>query len=195
MSYSTNIPQPTDQTLQSQKQILSNFQTIAQLFFANHYPLDGDNEYQGMHTVMTMQPQSGDPSTSSSQISLYNKLVSSIPELFFAPNSAQTPIQLTYPSLNTTPTNAQQYTFVAGPFVIYGGKITNPTNGQVIPLSPITNLLYVGTTTANYKLGSLIQSSATIPTSINSPISSFTINYDTTGGTTTRDVYYLAIGQ
>jgi hypothetical protein len=195
VSYNSNIPQGTDPTLQSQKQLLSNFQTIASLFAANHYPLIGNQDYQGMHVVMTMQPQNGDPSTDATQVALYNKLVGGIPALFFAPNSDQTPIQLTYPFINTTPTNAQQYSFVAGPFVIYGGLITNPPNGFQVTLSPTTNILYAGTTTANYKLGSLIQSPTTIPTSINSPLSTFTISYDTTGGTTTRDVYYFAIGQ
>lgn len=196
MGYNVNIPQVTDQILQSQKQILSNYQAISKLFFVNHYPLTRDKIFQGMHTVLTMQPQTDDPATDANQLALYNKLDgTSTSQLFFAPNNSQTSIQLTSSFINTTSTNAQQYTFVAGPFIIYGGKITNPTNGQVITLSPTSNLLYVGTTTANYTLGSLIQSTATIPTNVNTPMSNFTINFDTTGGTTTRDVYYLAIGQ
>jgi hypothetical protein len=196
MSYNINIPQGTDQTLQSQKQLLSNFQTIDSLFGANHYPLTGEQNYQGMHTVLTMQPQGGDPPTNATQISLYNKLdINSIPALFFAPNNSQTPIQLTYPFINTTSTNTQQYTFVAGPFVIYGGKIKNPTNGQVITLSPTSNLLYVGLTRGNSKTLSARISYAPTPTNINSPPSTFTINYENVPSTIVGDIYYLVIGQ
>lgn len=197
MSYNPLIPQVSDQTLQSQKQLLSNFQTLAQVFTANHFPLTGVSKYQGMHTVLTMQPQSGDPSTDATQIGLYNKLVSSIPALFFAPNSAQTPIQLTYPSINTTLANTQQYSFVAGPFVIYAGMVTNPTNGQTIPLSPTTNLLYVGLTLANFGTGQVTFSRTPTAININSPMSNFTITYEVQVSipTPNQQIYYIAIGQ
>lgn len=200
MSYNTNIPQGTDTTLQSQKQLLANFQTIAKLFGTNHFNLEGDPNFQGMHTVLTMQAQTGDPATNATQIALYNKLVpltTGIPELFFMPNNAQTPIQLTYPSINTTIANMQQYTFVAGPFVVYAGKVINPTNGQQVTLSPTTNILYAGLTLANFGTGQVSFSRTPTATSINSPASSFSITYEvhTLAPTPNQVIYYLAIGQ
>jgi hypothetical protein len=190
MSYNPAIPQLTDPILQSQAQIRANYQAINVVFSNNHVPMN--ENLQGMHAVLTMRPQSGDPTTDSTHVALYNKLDgSSIPELFFRPNSNQTPIQLTYPSLSTTSGAAQQYSFVAGPFVVYGGKITNATKGQVVTLSPSTTLLYVGLTTANF-LGSPTSIPQAVPTSISG--SSFTIQFQTQVAGTTLDVYYLAIG-
>lgn len=194
MSYNSNIPLGTDPILQSQAQIRANFQSINNVFSNNHFPLNGDPEFQGMHVVLTMRPQNvTDPSTDATHVAFYNKLVSTIPQLFFRPNSNQTPIQLTYQSINTSKTSPQQYSFVAGPFVVYGGKIHNPTNGQTVTLTPTTTLLYVGLTSANvvFKGANVL---AAIPTSISG--SSFNISYSGTAASviTSLDVYYLAIG-
>jgi hypothetical protein len=197
MGYNPAIPQAPNPILQSQGQILPNYQIIASAFQVNHVGLTSTNDdlYKGMHNVLTMQKQTVDPTTSATQIALYNKLdANNIPELFFMPSSSQTPIQLTYPSLNTT--GATQYSFVAGPFVIYGGLITAATIGQLITLTPTTNLIYVGLTTANIRNLSAFANYIAVPTSINSPISTFTIQYQTPNPAgTIIDVYYLAIGQ
>jgi|SRR5580692_153550 hypothetical protein len=191
MSYNSTIPQGTDQRLISQYQIRANYQAIAKAFAANHSALTDGDEFQGMHRVLTMRPQALDPTTSATQTALYNKLVAGIPAMFFRPNSNQTPIQLTYKSISTsTPTS--EYSFVAGPFVIYGGKISPATNGQVVVLSPTTTLLYVGLTTANLTASSTI-SGYSIPTSITG--SQFTITNKSGGATVKFDVYYIAIGQ
>jgi hypothetical protein len=195
MGYNTSIPQGTNPILQSQKQIFSNYQQISQIFAANHFPLPGDQDYLGQHVVLTMRPQMADPTTSSTQIALYNKLdVNSIPELFFRPNNSQTAIQLTYPSINTSSSSQNQYSFVAGPFIFYAGKITNPTPAEQITLSPTSNILYVGITTANFVLGNTIVEANVVVTSINSPASTFTLQFPSPG-TTKRDIYYIAIGQ
>lgn len=144
-----------------------------------------------MHTVLTLRPQIGDPTTLANQTALYNKLDGSgNPEIFYRPNNNQTPIQLTYPSLNTTQGAAQQYSFVAGPFVIYGGIIKNATNGQTITLTPVTTLLYVGLTSANVVPKGLLSLSS-VATNISG--NSFVISYSAPSITST-DVYYLAIG-
>jgi hypothetical protein len=201
MSYNPAIPQITDPLLQSQAQLRANFQSIFTVWGDNHYSLTGNNTFQGMHNVLTMQPQSGDPTTDATHIALYNKLDSNmIPELFFRPNANQTPIQLTYPSIAVGINGAtppvyltSQYTFSAGPFVIYGGLINNPTNGQTVILTPTTTLLYVGLTVANF-LGSPLVIKNAIPTNITG--SSFNISYATNiiPGTL-FNVYYLAIGK
>ena len=191
MSYKPAIPQGTDTTLQSQAQIRANFQAINTVFANNHYPLTGNNEFQGTHRVLTMRAQGVDPVTDATHIAFYNKLVAGVPQLFFAPNNAQTPIQLTYSSLSTGASLADQYSFVAGPFIVYGGFISNPSIGQVVNLTPISTLIYVGLTTAfPEKTGAVL---AAIPTNIAG--SSFTINYEVLAPGGSLSVYYLAIGK
>lgn len=202
--YNNSIPQPGDARQQSQYQIKSNFQSIFTVFANNHAALNTD--FQGMHNVLTMRPQNSDPSTAADQIALYNKLDSnSIPELFFRPQSNATPIQLTYPSLQTDLQSKnpnvyyqQQYTFAAGPFVIYGGKITNASNGQTVTLTPTSTLIYVGLVIANYKF-----TSSGIPNFVVSAVpgnisgSAFKIMTGTIppAAGITFDVYYIAIGK
>lgn len=147
----------------------------------------------GLHTVMNFRPQTVDPTTTASQVALYNKLdVNSIPELFFRPSGNQTPIQLTYPSISTPIGAAQQYTFCAGPFVIYGGLIANATNGQVVTLTPTSTLIYVGLTNAT-SIGNPVLVRSAIPTNITG--SSFTISWQTDPQATLKNIYYLAIGK
>lgn len=270
MSFNPGIPNASDLLLQSQSQIRANYQAINQVFNANHSILTSNSNTMGMHSVLTMRPQSMDPSTDSTHVAFYNKLVSSVPELFFRPNSNQTPIQLTYPSISTmgsetlsgippisitgittgatttinvTSTSGLntgqqvtftsivgtkelngktatitvlngtqftvpiattnnwvsggnvysllQYSFVAGPFVVYGGLIKKATQGQTITLAPTSTLLYVGLTGANRSNAGLFVGSS-CPTSISG--SSFNISY-ANNFVGTLDVYYLAIGQ
>jgi hypothetical protein len=190
MSYNSAIPQSSDARAQSQGQILANFQAINAVWANNHVPLNPlDNPVQGMHTVLTMRPESGDPTTTASQTALYNKLVSSVPELFFRPASNGTPIQMTYPSLSTT--GLRQYSFVAGPFVVYGGFVNNPVSGVPITLTPSSTLLYVGLTPYGATGAPTVHLSL-VPTSINTPVNSFTPKFQT--GATIPIMYYLAIG-
>jgi hypothetical protein len=190
MSYNSNIPLITDPILQSAQQIRANFQAINSTFANNHAGLTEDPSISGMHNVLILRPQMADPATSSTQTALYNKLVSSIPELFFRPNNSQTPIQMTYPSIKADSSNTQ-YSFVAGPFIVYGGFISAPTNGQLVTLSPGTTLLYVDMTVANSTISPTVQAEA-IPTNITG--TSFNITYQNTGGFGSFDVYYFAIG-
>lgn len=194
MSYNSSIPQANDPRSLSQKQILSNFSAINTVFSNNHTSLTSSDETIGMHEVLTLRPQAVAPVTGSGQIALYNKLDSnSVPELFFRPQNSATPIQLTYPSVGAqrTPT-FRYYSFVAGPFVVYGGYVPNPTNGQVITLSPSTTLVYAGLTEAFADPNGSYRFSAA--TTLNTPASSFTINF-VTGGTAIHSVYFIAIGK
>lgn len=198
MSFNSLIPQTTDPTLQSFSQLRANFQAIAAAFGDNHVGLTKTSDVMGKHNVLTMQPVMSDPATSATQIALYNKLVSSVPELFYRPSSSGTPIQMTYPSLQTgiQTTNPNvyyptQYSFVAGPFIIYGGIVIKPTNGQTVTLTPGTTLLYVDLVVANSSFIAPLPSYA-VPTSISG--TSFNISYQTPGAGETIDVYYFGIG-
>ena len=172
---------------------MSNFQTINKVWSDNHYPLTGDQNqtFQGMHNVVTMRPQTGDPTTTAGQTAFYNKLVSSIPQLFFRPESNATPIQLTYQSINTTGT--QQYSFVAGPFIIYGGfKTGGVTSGTTIALTPGSSLIYVGLTTSSVQFIGTIGSAVATNVNASPGANSFTIEFQS--GVIVGTVYYFAIG-
>ncbi len=194
MSYNTLIPVITDPMLQSQGQCRANFQAINTVFAQNHVKLN-TSKTQGMHSVLTFTAQSGNPTTPAGKISIYTKIITGIPHLFFRPESNGTPIQLTYPSISTglqsTNPNVylpRQYSFVAGPFVIYGGIITGVTDGQVITLTPTSILIYAGLTKIN-KLGNSVSDSAT-------PVisgSGFTVVFPPS--LNPQDFYYLAIGR
>ena len=196
MSYSSSIPVITDALGQSYGQVRANFEAINTAFADNHGGLTQDLTIAGMHKVLTMRPESGDPTTSAIQTALYNKLVSSIPALFFRPNSNQTAIQLTNGSIQTglQSTNPdvyypQQYTFMAGPFIVYGGYLANVANNHVVTLTPGSGLLYVDLTVVN-QFGIIGQPAMAVPTSISG--TSFTVKIKTIGGN--RDIYYFAIG-
>ncbi len=76
---------------------------------------------------------------------------------------------------------------MAGPFLIYGGFILNPTIGQLVTLLPATTLKYVGLTTSGATGGPLVSAVAT-----NFVGNSFNINF--TVGVTIPILYYMAIG-
>lgn len=195
MSFNAAIPQVTDPRAQSAIQMKANFQAINSVFAANHIPINGDpvNGYEGgQHSVLTLRSQTVDPVTSADEVAIYNKLVTGTPELFYAPSSAQTPIQMTRDSIDTDTANAK-YTFIAGPFTIYGGKVANPTNGQVVNLSPSTTLIYVGlvVTKANPNLPTTLFAAC----ATNLAANAFTIRYSATiTNPADLEVYYLAIG-
>lgn len=186
MAYNSNIPQGTDPLLKSQAQIKANFQGINAIFAENHVQFN--QEFQGKHVNLQLTEQT-DPLTNSTQIAIYNKLVAGIPALFFAPSSNQTPIQLTYPSIQTGLQSAttyfpDQYTFLPGPFVLYAGLMTSYVSGTTKILSPTTTLIYAGTSTVN-KLKVSFKNNVSISGS------SFTVTFDGIN----KDIYYLAIGK
>ena len=179
MSFNPNIPVITDPIVQSSSQIRANFQVINNAFADNHVGLTQDTNFAGMHNNLTMQP-SADPLTSATQIAIYNKLDSNlIPQLFFRASANGNIIQMTGPNLKTgqdtlTPITyfPEQYSFIAGPFTIYGGILKNPATGFVKNLTPTTTLLYVDLIAAN---SSKKQTSYVIPTNVSG--SSFTVTY------------------
>lgn len=151
MAYNPNIPIVTDYMSISNIQCRSNFQAINSVWAKNHVSLTS-KENLGMHTFMILRPQIGitpDPATTVSQVALYTKLISNVPQLFLSPSNNQTPIQLTSSNILTglQSTNpdvyyARQYSFLPGPFTMYFGRIS-VVDGQVITLTPSTTLLYV----------------------------------------------------
>lgn len=200
MSFNPNIPIITDKILQSSAQIRANFRAINNAFADNHVGLTQNDQFSGMHRVLTLRTVT-DPTTSATQIAFYNKLVAGIPAMFYRPSSNQTPIQMTYPSLRTGfqstapdvyfPT---QYSFVAGPFIIYGGYLSNITNPQLVNLSPGTALISVDVILENVKFPTgTVTVAAAAATNIAG--TSFTIETVAFPGGSTVNAYYFAVGQ
>jgi hypothetical protein len=126
MSFNPNIPQPGDFMNPSGFQMQANFTEINDAFIKNHIGFTSPNA--GKHTTLKFSVQPN-PTTSSTQVSLFTKLVSGKPQLFFAPPSSATPIQMTYESISTGLQSSNpdvylpdQYSFMAGPFIIYMGQ-------------------------------------------------------------------------
>lgn len=188
MSFNPNIPLATDNTLQSAPQLRANFREIAAAWGENHVPLNA-LVGKGQHELLNFLAQNVVPTTTATQVSLYNKTVSSVPTLFFKPNNNQTAITLTYPSIVNT--GDDQYSFCAGPFIIYGGIKRNATNGQVVNLTPGTTLVYVDLLMTNVNGATAFINSQAIPTNVAG--NSFTITYKTTA-ITSVDIFYFAIG-
>lgn len=195
MSFNPNIPQVTDPILQSSRQIKANFQEIASAFSTNHVDLAASNTMQGQHNSLTCRPQNDDPTTSPIQNALYNKLVSGIPQLFYRPNNDQTPIQMTQSSIKVD-SSFTQYTFIAGPFYVYAGRVVNPTQGQTVTLSPGTTLLHVDVIPTTHINPTFHPNIFVPPRAIATNLTgtSFNISFaqNVLGGL--FDVYYTAIG-
>ena len=191
MSYNTAIPQAASKRVISQKQIKANFTAIFNAFAKNHAKL-GPTDTQGKHNMMILRPQALDPATSPTQAAIYNKKVATIPNLFYRPSNNQTPIQMTYPSIGVNPNASTQYSFVAGPFVVYTGVLINPASGTVVNVLPATTLRYVGLGVSNFIGGTSIVETHAIPTNIAG--NSFTIRYEVPLSGSSRNIFYLAIG-
>jgi len=175
--------------------MLANFQAINQTFFENHVGLTSENNI-GKHDSLTLRPQGSDPATNADQAAIYNKLVTTIPQLFFRPNTNQTPIQLSNEKLDTLQTGAggdAQSSFIAGPFTIYFGYFVNCPPSQLITLLPTSNLIYVGLSTVKTNAGNGPQGTY-IATPINISVNQFTITHDAVS-LVNPTIYYMAIGQ
>ncbi len=193
MSYNPNIPNIADFIQISKLQLIANFQAINNSFLANHVALTAIDDV-GMHNSLTLRPQVGDPVTSANQSALYNKIVSSDPQLFFRPSSNATPIQLSNSNLNTLKTGASggtQVSFLAGPFTIYMGFILNATDLQLVTLTPSSTLRYVGLSTI---LIEQAPNQVSWATATNIVANQFTITYTTAQFDNLPIIYYIAIG-
>lgn len=128
--------------------MLANYSAINDTWLINHVALTAV-ENVGKHSALVLRPTT-DPATAANQSAIYNKLVTSVPQLFFRPNTNATPIQVSNSNLNTIQTGAPgdtQVSFLAGPFTIYFGYVTAGGTPLVITLLPATTLKYVGVST------------------------------------------------
>lgn len=197
MSYNPNIPLNLDYMVVSQPQVQSNFQTIFSTFAENHVPLNSEAPPQGQHSEVVFYPQTDKPDTLADQVALYNKALGGGNVLYYRPQSNATEIQMNYPDVSTGLVSTdpdvwktRQYTFVAGAFVVYMGKISGATDGQLIVLTPATTLIHVGLT-LNLAFSFSVSNQAS---AINIAGNQFNVKVDSTLPNP-FDFYYTAIGQ
>lgn len=191
MSFNPNIPIVTDPILQSQRQIRANFQAMAAAWSVNHTQLTANMDLQGMHNNFSLRPQMSDAATGATEVALYNKIVSSIPQLFFRPNNSQTPIQMSYQNVKVDASDTQ-FTFMAGPFIIYAGKIIQPTNGLLVVLAPGSSLIHIDLIATNITVVPTIA-----PTAVATNLSgmSFNVQYQNVGAAPIPfDLFYFGVG-
>ena len=193
MSYSPNIPNVGDFLSISQKQMLANFQAIDKAWQNNHVALTAVQDV-GKNKTLTLRPTT-DPATASNQTAIYNKIVTSIPQLFFRPDTNATPIQLSNSNLNTIQTSAPKETqssFLAGPFTIYFGYLANPGTLQIVTLTPSSTLIYVGLSTISGSNFNKTQQGKNVAIATNITGNQFTLRRDIS--VFPSFVYYMAIG-
>jgi hypothetical protein len=192
MSYNPNIPIGTDPMAVSQPQVLNNFTAINSAWSVDHIPLTATDNV-GMHNALNMVKQSGTPRTSSSQVGLYVAADGSgNPQIFYCPNSSQTPIQLTLSAINVGATVQNQYSYMAGPFYVFIGNTGVEASGYVwTPQISGRTLIYAQATAATVKNTKGEQIGYTVLTSISGGTVIFT--YNTQPNTPNANMYYLVV--
>ena len=198
MTYSPITPQAQPSPADTQAQIQTNFAQYALKFLVNHTPINDSNE--GDHEAVVLEKQSIDPSVTQDLVAVYCKdatsQVNTQPQLFarikkFLPtlldttNAENTPMQLTYNSVNTAGPLFQS--FVAGGLLVFFGSTNNIAANIVLTPSP-----------------SVLQMAIAIPTNLNGGVpntvsttltqpNQFKIN---SGSAVGGDVFYwVAIGK
>lgn len=147
MTFVRNIPEDFPPPREIVGQIRTNFAQYATVFGNNHMPLNSST--QGKHSNVILQQRGSDPEVEGGLDSLYGKSVTSASstsdEVFvripqFLPNQQpNTPMQLTFNSVNVTGPDQYQ-SFLAGGYIIYFGQSSNiavpitlvPTPSEII---------------------------------------------------------------
>jgi hypothetical protein len=132
-TFTQNIPLSTDLISVSQSVIQANFNQLYSWSSVDHTVLNGTvlpSQSQGTHQAIHFEQQSGDPTTTSSQLSLYNKLdANSINQLWLRLVNSGAILQLTGPT-NITGVLGPPPTF-SGQTMILGGIIVKWGNNTV----------------------------------------------------------------
>lgn len=194
MTYNNAIPNPNDIVLQSQVELLDNFQEIFKAFNVNHIPMNQENE--GKHSLITLERQGGAPATAADECALYTLLgTDSQSQLFYRPDSNGVQIQMSYQDVVTT--GLKQRSFMAGPFIFFLGRVDNLNVGSnLISLSPsVTTLLSVQAvcTAKDYAPSKFPNQSFSVSPTLFT-VNSFTVVFSPTNPPPKFNIYYIAIG-
>lgn len=183
MTYSPNIPQPTDIPADSQGDILQNFQSLNTIFGVNHLPLTDVSPQAGYHTKVFLSSALGaDPNLASPAGAIYTKTVAAQSELFFqngalpADVAQLTALPLVNAGLNKGISTPWGYTFNFG-------RITAPTGGATVTFAiPYTTEVYT------------VQCTEEGPDKVPVSVASVSLTNMIVYSSPTRVVYYLVIG-
>lgn len=132
MTYTANVPNPSQSLGITQPLINSNFQRIAAVFAINH--VDFNSVGEGKHKFVQMPEQSAAPATLVNEGALYTKDVSGSNQLFYRKESNGTQVQFTSfdPTLSDNGTS-----YIPGGLIFKWGKIDNPpkTGSVIFPVA------------------------------------------------------------
>jgi hypothetical protein len=127
MAYQNNIPQGNQRLSDSQGDLLANFQAIKQLIDVNHATFGNANE--GKHNFVSLPSQSGDPVTLASEMALYTKLVTGVPQMFLRNQTNGSVVNFT--SATASPTNGST-TLPSGIIIKWGSGTTAAGGSQTV---------------------------------------------------------------
>jgi len=161
MTYSTSKPDSGDSPSLDVTQIKTNFSEFAGKFLLNHTALN--NAFQGSHESVILQKQTEDPEVSNNFTDLYAKNATSNagtqPQLFskilkFLPtstdntNAPNTPIQMTYNTVNKV--GPQYQSFLPGGYlVIFGVENVVASNTVTITLTTVPTSILIALANCN----------------------------------------------
>lgn len=194
-TFSTNVPQASQNISATQAPILSNFQAINELFNVNHVGFYDATNF-GKHTYTTFPVQGSDVTTSASQMAIYAKASTDSHgiELFYRYPSNGSVFQLTgggsggVSATNGSVSITSSLTMNWGLATINptgATTVTFPTGGGIIPFTSAVNIVNF-TPAGNYTLsanGAWINNITTTSFQFNAPV----------GGMCTT-IYWYAIG-
>jgi len=138
-TYTSNIPQPTDNPSRSQDQILQNFQSISTAVAVNHVQFNDPDE--GKHKFLQMPEESSAPATASNEGALYTKDSGSQPDLYWRNESSGSEQQMT----NTVPVTVspnRHWNFADGLKIRLGTVTHTGTSTPVVFSSPFLGDAY-----------------------------------------------------
>ncbi len=175
MTYSPIVPQSGPSPAATQAQIQTNFAEFALKLLVNHSAMNSKN--QGDHEGIVLEKQTVDPGVVEDLVALYCKDVisqaSTEPQLFaqikkFLPTSIDgtpapnTPMQLTYNTVDTVGPNQFQ-SFLPGGYLLHFGSTTAT---GTITLSPAGSAILMAIATPNNMTTSGTPTPFTISTAI-----------------------------
>ena len=193
-TYIANTPQPTRKISQTQKPILDNFKAVDELIKVNHVSFNDAVNY-GKHTTIIFPNQSGVPTTTSTQMSLYAAVASDPDgsEIFYTYPTQVTGIQLTgLGGLGLNATNG--YSYLAGGILMKWGLATGIITGaNVITFPTGGGIPAFATSIFNVQYAPAVSYTLTPPSAYISAqtLTTFTLNVPSTMSTS---IYWFAIG-
>jgi hypothetical protein len=137
MTYTPDIPKPTDIPSQSQSIIRTNFNQLSSVFDIDHVAYnDGTVANRGKHDKSTYIEQGSDPTTAVDEIALYSKDVSGSTRLFLRQENNGSVIQLSGPNpyRNVTANQTEISSFLPGApgsanFILKAGRVNRTAVG------------------------------------------------------------------